>query len=158
MIEDKLISQWGVWFIYKGDSYEGNVSLITTIGSMADLAYLWLQTPIASLSNYFLNENNKQKSYAFPHLATSSESPPRKSTPSSSSRKASSLSGRTSRIRREGASSSRWVRPSPRRSRSTKSLPSSCWERISTEATRSTASVLSHPRSTTPPATVSKSG
>ena len=55
MIEDKLISQWGVWFIYKGDSYDGNVSLITTIGSMADLAYLWLQSPIASLTNYFLN-------------------------------------------------------------------------------------------------------
>jgi hypothetical protein len=55
MIEDKLISQWGVWFIYKGDSYEGNVNLITTIGSIADLGYLWLQTPIASLSNYFLN-------------------------------------------------------------------------------------------------------
>jgi len=61
MIEDKLISQWGIWFIYKGESYEGNVHLITTLGSAADLAYFWLHSPIALLSNFFLNEQNKQK-------------------------------------------------------------------------------------------------
>ena len=55
MITDKLISQWGVWFIYQGDSYEGNVNLITTLSSVADLAYFWLHSPIAHLSNFFLN-------------------------------------------------------------------------------------------------------
>ena len=47
--------------IYKGESYEGNVHLITTLGSAADLAYFWLHSPIALLSNFFLNEQNKQK-------------------------------------------------------------------------------------------------
>ena len=61
MIESKLLSQWGIWFIYQGESYEGNVHLMTTVSSYADLAYLWQHSPIACLSNYFLNEQNRQK-------------------------------------------------------------------------------------------------
>lgn len=25
MIESELLCQWGIWFIYQGESYEGNV-------------------------------------------------------------------------------------------------------------------------------------
>jgi hypothetical protein len=66
MIEGKLLSQWGIWFILQGESYEGNVNLITTISSAADLVYFWAHSPIASLSNFFLNEQNRQKTYPPP--------------------------------------------------------------------------------------------
>jgi len=61
MIYDKLAHQWGIWFIAQGESYEGNVHLITELDSIADFAYFWSNSPIASLSNYFLREDKKQK-------------------------------------------------------------------------------------------------
>ena len=60
MIYSKLLSQWGIWFIYQGESYEGNVHLVTTLSTYADLAYFWKHSPIASLSNFFLKEPNRQ--------------------------------------------------------------------------------------------------
>lgn len=68
-----MLSQWGIWFIYQGESYEGNVHLISTIGNYADLAYLWLHSPIASLSNFFLTDNNMQKVYPPSHSDIKSE-------------------------------------------------------------------------------------
>ena len=152
MIEDKLISQWGIWFIYKGESYEGNVHLITMLSSLADLAYFWLHSPIASLNNFFLSEDNRQKTYVPPYSATSLANPSAKSTPSSSSRRASNPSGKTNRIRKEEGSSSRYSNPSPTNNKSTKNWPSSSWALISREATKLMASDLSHPSPTTLPA------
>lgn len=63
MIYNQLASQWGIWFIYQGESYEGNVHLITTLTTIADFAYFWSHSPIASLSQFFLKDDYKQKAY-----------------------------------------------------------------------------------------------
>lgn len=112
MLDSHLEREWGIWFIYQGESYEGNVHLMTTLSSAADLAYFWQFSPIASLSNYFLADGNRQKAYSSPHSATSSTASSAESTPLSTSPRVSSRSGKIRRTKRAGGSSSRCRRRS----------------------------------------------
>lgn len=72
MLSERLLHQWGIWFIAQGESYEGNVHLITELEGIADFAYFWLHSPIASLSKFFLKEDQKQRTYPSAHAATKS--------------------------------------------------------------------------------------
>jgi hypothetical protein len=72
MLSEHLLHQWGIWFIAQGESYEGNVHLITELEGIADFAYFWLHSPIASLSKFFLKEDQKQRTYPSRHPATRS--------------------------------------------------------------------------------------
>lgn len=73
MLKDKLQSQWGIWFAYLSESeeresgYKDRLNKVHTIESIADLAYLWTHSPIASLTNFFVfnkPEGNHTISYA----------------------------------------------------------------------------------------------
>lgn len=95
-----MASQWGIWFIYQGESYEGNVHLVTTLSSIADFAYFWSFSPIASLSNFFLRDDYKQKAYRSFNLATLSTEHRNALTRLRSSEKESSQNGKMSKIKK----------------------------------------------------------
>lgn len=55
-----LQSQWGIWFAYLSESeereagYSNRLNKVHTIDTIEDLAYLWLHSPIGSLTNFFI--------------------------------------------------------------------------------------------------------
>ena len=55
-----LISQWGIWFAYLSESeekesgYSNRLNRVHTLNNVSDLAYIWLNSPIASLENFFV--------------------------------------------------------------------------------------------------------
>lgn len=59
MLENLFLNEWSIWFSFVGEStdtnenYHDNISLIYTLKSPADLAYVWNNSPLSSLSNYF---------------------------------------------------------------------------------------------------------
>lgn len=61
--------------------------LITTLSTIADFAFFWSQSPIASLSQFFLKDDYKQKTYELVYAAMKLMGPTEKSTLSSSSEK-----------------------------------------------------------------------
>jgi len=124
MLNNLLAKQWGIWFIYHGESYEGNVHLITTLKSPSDLAYFWVHSPIASLSNYFLAEGNKQRGYHYSHIVTRLTAPLKRLTQLNISHQESSQNGRILKIKRAVALFFRSQRTNPTRRNYMNGLPS----------------------------------
>ena len=60
MTKNGLASQWGIWFAYLSESeeresgYSNRLNRVHNLHSIDDLLYLWLYSPIASLSNFFV--------------------------------------------------------------------------------------------------------
>jgi hypothetical protein len=96
------------------------VHLITTVSTLADFAFFWSQSPIASLSQFFLKDDFKQKTYQSTYAAMKLMDLSEKSTPLSSSGKASNPNGRMRRIRMEEGLSFRCQNPSPTKNKSTR--------------------------------------
>jgi len=96
------------------------VHLITTLSTLADFAFFWSQSPIASLSQFFLKDDFKQKTYLYTYAAMKLMDLSEQSTLLSSLRKAFSQNGRMRRIKTEEGSFFRCQNLRPTKNKSIK--------------------------------------
>ena len=64
MDKNSLISEWTIWFTYQAGSnndkgYSDGMIQVCTIKTWDDLAFLWNNSKLNQLSNYFIQEGGK---------------------------------------------------------------------------------------------------
>lgn len=66
MFENELLHEWGVWFCFvegtdSKEKYDDTYNLIYSLKTPSDLAYVWNESGLSSLSNFLLREDSKHR-------------------------------------------------------------------------------------------------